>query len=60
MVQIVVAAAVNAAWVLTASQVAYLLAESRRAERVVRLVTGGLLAWFAVHLGLAQLVEARR
>lgn len=53
-VQIVVAAAVNGAWVVAASQMARALAKSRSTERVVRLATGGLLAWFAVHLGLAQ------
>jgi threonine/homoserine/homoserine lactone efflux protein len=59
LVQIIVATAVNAGWVLLASQVAVLLARSRTAERVVRVVTGGLLAWFAVHLGLAQPAGAR-
>lgn len=54
LVQIVVAVAVNAAWVVASSQVAGLLARSRAAERVVRIATGGLLAWFAVHLGLSR------
>lgn len=59
LVQVAVAAVVNAGWVIAASQVARLLARSRAAERVVRLATGGLLAWFAVHLGLAQPATAR-
>jgi threonine/homoserine/homoserine lactone efflux protein len=54
LVQILVAGAVNACWVIAASHVARLLARSRLAERAVRLVVGGLLAWFAVHLGLAK------
>lgn len=58
-VQIAVAVAVNAAWVVAASHVAVLLARSRAAERAVRIATGGLLAWFAVHLGLAQPSAAR-
>jgi threonine/homoserine/homoserine lactone efflux protein len=59
-VQVVVAAAINAAWVLAASQMALVLAKSRAAERVVRLATAGLLAWFAVHLGLAQPAAGHR
>lgn len=59
LVQIVVAAAINGAWVIAAASVAVLLARSRTAERVVRMVTGGLLAWFALHLGLAQPGSAR-
>jgi threonine/homoserine/homoserine lactone efflux protein len=54
LVQVVVAGFVNACWVLAASQVGRLLARSRAAERAVRLVVGGMLAWIAVHLGLAQ------
>lgn len=54
LVQILVAAAVNAFWVLAASQLAVLLAQSRRAEQVARFLIGGMLAWFAVHLGLAR------
>lgn len=59
MVQILVAALVNAAWVIAASQVAGWLARSRRAERAVRLATSGMLAWFAIHLGLSQPTAAR-
>jgi threonine/homoserine/homoserine lactone efflux protein len=54
LVQILVAGVVNAGWVIAASRVAGLLARSRVADRVVRVVVGGLLAWFAVHLGLAK------
>lgn len=54
LVQILVAAAVNAFWVLAASQLAVFLARSRRAEQVARFLIGGMLAWFAVHLGLAR------
>lgn len=59
LVQVVVATAVNACWVIAAAHMARLLAGSATAERVVRVITGGLLAWFAVHLGLAQPATAR-
>lgn len=53
-VQILVAALVNASWVLLAARLARVLARSRRAERGVRWTSAGLLTWFAVHLGLAR------
>lgn len=59
LVQIVVATIVNACWVLAAAWVARLLERSERVERAVRVVTGGVLAWFAVHLGLSQPAAAR-
>lgn len=59
LVQVVVATTVNALWVLAAARIAQFLARSRAAERVVRVVAGGLLAWFAIHLGLAQPAAAR-
>ena len=54
LVQVVVATAINATWVVLASQVSKWLQRRRRAERRVRWATGGLLAFFAVHLGLAR------
>ena len=53
-VQIVVAAIVNAAWVLAAAAVSGLLQRSQLAERVSRWVAGSLLGGFALHLGLSQ------
>jgi threonine/homoserine/homoserine lactone efflux protein len=53
-VQIVVAAIMNATWVVLAARLAVLLQRSRSAERVVRWASGGLLAFFGVHLGLAR------
>lgn len=54
LVQIVVAAAVNAIWVLLAASLTKVLERSRTAERLVRWLTGTLLGGFAVHLGLSQ------
>lgn len=59
LVQIAVATTVNACWVLAAAEVAHLLARSHTAERLVRIITGSLLAWFAIHLGLTQPATAR-
>ena len=53
-VQIVVAATVNAAWVLAAAGVSGLLQRSQTAERVSRWVVGSLLSVFAVQLGVSQ------
>jgi threonine/homoserine/homoserine lactone efflux protein len=53
-VQIVVATMMNATWVLLAARVAGLLQRSQRTERAVRWTASGLLAWFAIHLGLAR------
>lgn len=54
LVQIAVAATVNAAWVLLAASVAGRLERSRTAERLTRWVTGTLLGGFAVQLGLSR------
>lgn len=54
LVQIIVAMAMNATWVMLASQLARLLARSRKADRGVRWTAAGLLTYFAVHLGLAR------
>ncbi|MDO7869592.1 LysE family translocator [Nocardioides jiangxiensis] len=54
LIQITVAGSVNGLWVLVADQVSRLLERSRRTETGVRWGTAGLLAFFAVHLGLAQ------
>lgn len=53
-VQIVVAAAVNATWVLLAAAVSGVLQRSRTADRISRWVTGSLLGGFALHLGLSR------
>lgn len=58
MVQILVAATVNACWVLLAASMRSLLERSPVAERVTRWVTGSLLAGFAIHLGLSQPAQA--
>jgi threonine/homoserine/homoserine lactone efflux protein len=58
LVQVLVATVMNGFWVIAASHVARLLARSQIAERAMRLVVGGLLAWFAVHLGLARPASA--
>lgn len=54
LVQIVVAATVNATWVLLAASMKRFLERSALAERIVRWVTGTLLGGFAVHLGLSR------
>lgn len=59
LVQIAVATSVNTGWVMAAAMLAPLLARSRRAEHIARVAAGGLLAWFAIHLGLAQPASAR-
>jgi threonine/homoserine/homoserine lactone efflux protein len=53
LVQALVAGLVNAGWVLAAGGAARLLAKSATADRVVRYLTGAMLTFFAVHLGLA-------
>lgn len=59
LVQVVVATAVNPLGPCGRPDGTAPLARSHTAERVVRVVTGPLLAWFAVHLGLAQPAAAR-
>lgn len=54
LVQALVAGVMNAAWVLAAGGAARLLNRSAVADRLVRVLTGGMLAFFAVHLGMAQ------
>lgn len=54
LVQIAVAATVNAVWVLLAASVKRLLERNRTADRVTRWTTGALLAGFAVDLGLSH------
>lgn len=54
LVQIAVAAAVNALWVVLAASLAVLLEHSSTAERVTRWTTGSLLGGFAVHLAVSQ------
>ena len=54
LVQILVATAINALWVVLAGQVSRLLERSRRADKGVRWTAAGLLTYFAVHLGLAR------
>lgn len=54
LVQIAVATVVNAIWVLVAGRLAGWIRSNDRAERAVRWTTGGLLSYFAVHLGLAR------
>jgi threonine/homoserine/homoserine lactone efflux protein len=54
LVQIVIATTINGCWVLLAGLVARFLERSRKAERGVRWTTGGLLAFFAIRLGLAH------
>lgn len=58
LVQITVAATVNACWVLLAASMKTVLERNRVAERVTRWVTGTLLAGFAIHLGVAQPARA--
>jgi threonine/homoserine/homoserine lactone efflux protein len=58
LVQIAVAATVNACWVLLAASIKGLLERSPVAERVTRWVTGSLLAGFALHLGVSQPAQA--
>ncbi|WP_107705670.1 LysE family translocator [Nocardioides allogilvus] len=59
LVQIAVATLVNICWVVAAATLASVLARSRRADHIVRIAASGLLAWFAVHLGLAQPATAQ-
>ncbi|UYM05782.1 LysE family translocator [Solicola gregarius] len=54
LVQITVAALVNAGWVLAAAAASGVLQRSRTADRVSRWVAGTLLGGFAVRLGLSQ------
>jgi len=54
LVQIVVATTVNALWVVLAGRVSRWMQRSRRADRGVRWTAGGLLTYFAIHLGLAR------
>jgi threonine/homoserine/homoserine lactone efflux protein len=58
LVQIGVAAAVNAIWVVVAASLAGLLEHSSTAERITRWATGSLLGGFAIHLGLSQPARA--
>lgn len=54
LVQIAVATVVNAIWVLLAGVVSRWLQRSARADRGIRWTAGGILTYFAVHLGLAR------
>lgn len=54
LVQIVVAALMNATWVLVAGGLVRVMRRSRRVDRGVRWTAGGLLTFFAVHIGLAR------
>lgn len=54
LVQILVAATVNAVWVVLAAGLARYLERSTLAERISRWVTGSLLGGFAVHLAVSQ------
>ncbi|WP_363326430.1 LysE family translocator [Haloactinopolyspora sp.] len=58
LVQVAVAATVNALWVLLAATAKSLFNRSELADRVARWVTGSLLGGFAVHLGLSQPTHA--
>jgi len=54
LVQLIVATLMNATWVMLAGRMSLWLRRRPRVDKGVRWTTGGLLIFFAVHLGLAR------